>query len=375
VAATPDSTKKLVSLGLDVVIEKDAGELAHHPDEEFTAAGATIGGRDDTYSADIVLKVSCPTSDECGHLHSGSLLISMIDPFGDGPAVMEALAERKVNVMGMELLPRITRAQAMDVLSSQANLAGYKAAVEAAHYLNRLFPMMMTAAGSMPQSKAVVLGAGVAGLQAIATARRLGAQVEAFDVRPEVKEEIHSLGARFLKVELEESGAGEGGYAKELSKDSQQLLVEALEKQLPKFDIIISTAQIPGRPAPLLISENTVKAMKPGSVIVDLAAGSGGNCPLSEANEVVEKHGVTLVGHTNFPSQMAGAASLFYSRNLLNLLKTLVEKPEEGDPVLKLDLEDEIVDGLLAVYDGTVRYSKPGAKPAEKTETAETVGG
>lgn len=369
VAATPDSVKKILGLGVEVVIEAGAGAAAFFPDGEYEAVGATVGTIDDAFGAEVVLKVACPTKEEAARITKGHLLVSLMDVFGDGPEVFETVAAAGGTAIGLELIPRITRAQAMDVLSSQANLAGYKAAVEAAHHFGKLFPLMMTAAGSTPQAKAVILGAGVAGLQAIATARRLGAAVEAFDVRPEVREEIQSLGARFLDIQLEESGAGEGGYAKELSKSSQELLVEALARELPKRDIIISTAQIPGRPAPLLVSEDAVKAMKPGSVVVDLAAGSGGNCAFSKPDEVVVVHDVTIVGHTNLPARMPHHASMFFARNHLNLLNLLIPKGDEG-PSLNVDLDDEILTAAVAVHDGTVRWS-----PAPKTTPAPKAGG
>jgi NAD(P) transhydrogenase subunit alpha len=369
VAATPDSVKKILGLGVEVLIESDAGAEAFFPNSEYEAVGAKVGSIDDAFGSDIVLKVACPTLEEAARVGKGRLLISLMDIFGDGPKVFDAIAAAGGSAIGLELIPRITRAQAMDVLSSQANLAGYKAAVEAAHHFGKLFPMMMTAAGSTPQAKAVILGAGVAGLQAIATARRLGAAVEAFDVRPEVREEIQSLGARFLDIKLEESGAGEGGYARELSKSTQERLLDALTRELPKRDIIISTAQIPGRPAPLLVTEEALKAMKPGSVIVDLAAGSGGNCALSKPDEVVIAHGVTIVGYTNLPARMPHHASMFFARNHLNLLNLLIPKSEEG-ATLNLDLEDEILTAAVAVHAGQVRWS-----PTPKAPATEKVGG
>jgi len=358
VAATPDSVKKLLGLGLQVTVEAGAGEQAHISDGVFRESGATIGQASDAFGADIVLKVACPTSDEARRIKSGALFASILDVHGEGKAIIELFGERGVSAIALELIPRITRAQSMDVLSSQANLAGYKAVIEAVHHFTKLVPVFMTAAGSVPQAKVIVLGAGVAGLQAIATARRLGAHVEAYDVRPEVREEIQSLGARFLKIDLDESGSGEGGYARELSKDSQQRLADALAVELPKRDIIISTAQIPGRKAPILITEEAVKRMRPGSVIVDLAAGSGGNCPLSEADRVVAKHDVTIVGHTNFPSQLANHASLFFSRNLVNLLSPLIKKEQDGTGSLVIDPSDEILDGALVTHANAVRWPK-----------------
>lgn len=358
VAVGLEVTKKLAALGHEILIESGAGIEASFPDADYAAAGAKIVGTEEAFAADIVLKVACPTAEEAGRLREGALLVSMIDPFGAGPEIMKILAERRASAIGMELIPRITRAQVMDVLSSQANLAGYRAVIEAAQHFRRILPMMMTAAGSIAPAKVFVLGAGVAGLQAIATARRLGAQIEAFDVRPEVREQIESVGAKYLDLALDESGAGEGGYAKELSKDAQERQKAALQRQLVRADIVITTAQIPGRPAPELITEDAVKAMKPGSVIVDTAASTGGNCKLTEADKVVVKHGVILVGHTNYPAMVAMHASQFFARNLLNLLGLVL--PGEGKPPDKvvLDLSDDIIDAALCVHDGAVRWPR-----------------
>jgi NAD(P) transhydrogenase subunit alpha len=360
--------KKLLGLGAQVLVERGAGEAAHIPDAVFREHGATIGETADAFGADIVFKIACPTTDEAQRVRPGALFISLMDVFGEGPAIFAQFAERGVNAIALELIPRITRAQSMDVLSSQANLAGYKAVIEAVHHFGKLLPVFMTAAGSVPQAKVIVLGAGVAGLQAIATARRLGAQVEAYDVRPEVREEIHSLGARFLEIDLDESGSGEGGYAKELSKSSQDRLAEALAAELPKRDIVISTAQIPGRRAPILITEEAVKHMRPGSVVVDLAAGSGGNCPLSEPDRVVVKHDVTIVGHTNLPAQLSNHASLFFSRNLVNLLAIMVKKGPDGSASLVIDPTDEILERALVTHANAVRW------PMEKREARTPVG-
>jgi NAD(P) transhydrogenase subunit alpha len=266
------------------------------------------------------------------------------------------MAAAGLTAFALEAAPRTTRAQSMDVLSSQANIAGYKAVMLAAHHYQRFFPMLMTAAGTVKAARVVILGVGVAGLQAIATARRLGAQVEAFDVRPETREQVVSLGAKFIDIDLGESGAGAGGYARELSAEAQRRQQELLGGRLQAADVIITTALIPGRPAPVLVPEAVVQGMRPGSVIVDLAAASGGNCPLTEVDRVVEKHGVTLVGITDYPSRVATDASAFYARNLLNLLELVLRKDEAGARI-ELDMQDEIIAAALAVQAGTVRFA------------------
>jgi len=359
VAATPETAKKFAGRRIEVLVERGAGEASSFPDAEYEAAGARIVSREEAFAADIVLKVACPSVDEAALVRRGALLASMIDPFGAGPAAIDAFAASGASCIGMELIPRITRAQAMDVLSSQANVAGYRAVIEAAHHMGRLFPMMMTAAGSVPPAKCIVLGVGVAGLQAISTARRLGAQVEAFDVRPEVKEQVQSVGAKWLDLGIAESGAGAGGYAKELSEEGKKQQMAALTRALPKADIVISTALIPGRPAPELVTEEAVRNMKPGSVVVDLAAANGGNCKLTEADRAVVKHGVTLIGFTNLPSRVANHSSRFFARNLVNLLDLIVVADEQKNPVLKLDLADEIVDAALVAHAGEKRWPKP----------------
>ncbi len=358
VAATPEVVKKYVAKKAEVVVERDAGAASSFPDSEYEAAGARIVSRDDAFAADLVLKVACPTPDEATLLEKDALLVSMIDPFGDGQALMDTLAAARVSCIGMELIPRITRAQAMDVLSSQANIAGYRAVVEAAHAYGKLFPMMMTAAGSVPPSKCIVLGVGVAGLQAIATAKRLGAQVEAFDVRPEVREQVQSVGAKWLDLGLDETGAGEGGYAKELSEGGKRKQKEALTRAIPKADIVITTAQIPGRQAPELVTEEAVRNMRPGSVIVDMAAGSGGNCSLSEPDSIIVKHNVVLIGHTNLPSAVANHSSRFFARNLNSLLDLMVVREGDATPSIKYDLEDEIIDAALVTHGGERRWPK-----------------
>jgi NAD(P) transhydrogenase subunit alpha len=355
VSGTPQSIAMLLKKYADVVvnIEKDAGAEAGFTDAAYAAGGTKTAKKADVWGADIVLTYHKPSAEELDLMQPGSLLIGLIG--------MEApdefyrnLAARKINFIALEMIPRTSRAQSMDVLSSQANIAGYRAVLEATQHYGRFFPLMMTSAGSAKPAKTVVLGAGVAGLQAIATARRLGAQVSAFDVRPEVKEQIESLGAKFLEFDLGEEASGEGGYAKALSAEAQAKQQELLQEVLAQTDVVITTAQIPGRPAPELITEATVKAMRSGSVIVDLAASTGGNCKLTEADKVVQKHGVTLVGHTNYAGMLAEDASQFYARNLVNLLALLLEN-KEGTTELTFNLEDDIIAASLKVLDGELR--------------------
>ena len=356
VAATPETVKKLAAGGKQtLLVQAGAGVAASVPDAEFKAAGATIvGAAADVYSqSDIVLKVRAPEAPELGLIKRGSIVAGLLNPYD--AAGIEALAKTGAAGFAMEWLPRITRAQSMDVLSSQANIAGYKAVIVAADEYGRFMPMLMTAAGTVKAARVLVLGAGVAGLQAIATAKRLGAVIEAFDVRPAVKEQVESLGAKFVEVPIsgEEKKQAEtaGGYAREMSEDYQRRQAALIDERAKAADIIITTALIPGRPAPVLIREETVRGMKPGSVIVDLAVEQGGNCPLSERDKVVVKHGVKLVGHTNLAALLAADASALYARNLLNFINLLVD-PKSGE--LKLNREDEIIAGSLVCIDGAV---------------------
>jgi NAD(P) transhydrogenase subunit alpha len=366
VAGSPDMVKKLVAMGVEVVVEAGAGDGAAISDDDFTGAGATID-RDaaSVYgAADVVLKVQRPISggegvaDEIAMMREGTVLIGLLDPLAHREQANE-YAARKLTAMAMETIPRISRAQAMDALSSQSNIAGYKAVIDAAAAFTRIFPMMMTAAGTIAPARVLVLGAGVAGLQAIATARRLGAIVSAFDVRPAVKEEVESLGATFVEVPSDEEGATEGGYAREMSEDYKRRQTELVHETLKKHDIAITTALIPGRPAPLLITEQMVRDMKPGSVIVDMAVEAGGNCELSEFDKTVEKHGVTIVGTANLPAKVPGNTSMLYARNLLNVL-TLIVDAETG--ALAIDWDDEIVKGMLLTRDGEVVHPALTAK-------------
>jgi len=355
VAATPETVKKLAAGGKhQLLVQAGAGNGAAIPDGEFKAAGATIvASAGEAYGADIVLKVRGPDAAELALVKRGSILAGLLNPYD--AAGIETLAKTGVTGFAMEWLPRITRAQSMDVLSSQANIAGYKAVIVAADEYRRFMPMLMTAAGTVKAARVLVLGAGVAGLQAIATAKRLGAVIEAFDVRPAVKEQVESLGAKFVEVPVSEEEKKQaetaGGYAREMSEDYKRRQAALIDERAKAADIIITTALIPGRPAPVLIREETVRGMKPGTVIVDLAAEQGGNCPLTERDRVVVKHDVKLVGHTNLAAMVATDASALYARNLLNFLALLVD-PKAG--ALTLDREDEIIAGSLVCIDGTV---------------------
>ncbi len=329
VASTPEVVKRLIKIGLDLCIETGAGVAAHYPDTQYQEAGARLVDRAEALGADIVLKVRKPSLDEVAAMADGAVYLGLIETCGDDP-VLQAMHAKAIRVLGMERMPRISRAQSMDALSSQSNLAGYRAVVEAAAQYGRFFPAMMTSAGSAKPARVMILGVGVAGLQAIATARRLGADVYAYDVRPETREQIRSLGAKAIELDIGESGSGEGGYARELSAEAKARQQALLGNELAKAHAIVSTAMIPCRPAPRLIAEDVVQRMRPGSVIVDLAAASGGNCSLTEPDRVVVKHGVTLVGYTNYPAMVPADASAFYAKNLANLLELLVEQGDGG---------------------------------------------
>ncbi len=340
VATTPDVVKTLVAKGLDVVVESGAGEGSHYHDDAYVEAGATLGDASAALSCDLVAKVRKPSLEEVAQMSQGAVFIGQMEHC-ESDDVDAALHAKNITILALERVPRISRAQSMDVLSSQANIAGYRAVVEAANHYGRFMPLMMTSAGSAKPARVVILGVGVAGLQAIATARRLGADVYAYDIRPETKEQIESLGAKAIELDIGESGSGEGGYAKELSEEGKGRQQQMLADELSKAHVIITTAQIPCRPAPVLVTEDVVKNLREGSVIIDMAAGSGGNCPLSEPDQVVCKHGVLLVGHTNYPSMMATDASAFYAKNVANLLGIMLDQGE-GGPVLKNLDEDEI---------------------------------
>ena len=335
VALVPETAAKLIAAGFEVVVEPGAGDAASFPDDAYREAGASVGS---PWEADVLVKVAKPDEAETARLASGQVLIAYLDPLADRAGV-ERIAARGAIAFAMESIPRITRAQSMDALSSQATVGGYKAALLAAEHLPRFFPMLMTAAGTVPPAKVLVIGAGVAGLQAIATARRLGAIVTGFDVRPVVREQIESLGANWLDLGVTGAEA-EGGYARELTPDEMQAQQRALEARIGEFDVVITTAAVPGRAAPKIIPASAVGAMRPGSVIVDLASDTGGNCELTEPGEVVVREGVTLVGLTNLPSTMPYHASTLYSRNIQTLLLHLAPGGQ-----LNLDWSDEITAG------------------------------
>jgi NAD(P) transhydrogenase subunit alpha len=357
VAATPETVKKYKALGADVTVQSGAGKAAGIPDADFEAAGASIapGAREAALDADIVLKVRRPTALALGTFKPGAVVIGIMDPYGQDEA-LKALANAKVAAFSMELMPRITRAQVMDVLSSQANLAGYRAVIDATAEYGRAMPMMMTAAGTVPAARVFVMGAGVAGLQAIATARRLGAVVTATDVRPAAKEQVESLGAKFIAVEDDEFKQAEtaGGYAKEMSAEYRVKQAALVASHIAKQDIVITTALIPGRPAPKLVTREMVESMKPGSVVVDLAVERGGNCELAKAGEVVDHNGVKIVGYLNVPGRLAATASSLYAKNLYAFVETLIDKDTK---TLAVKWDDELVRATCLTRDGAVVHS------------------
>ena len=351
VAVTPETVKKLKAQGHTLRVQSGAGVAASVTDEAYVAAGAEITDAAGAFGADMVLKVRSPFGNELSQMKPGAVLVGMLNPFDK--AGLQSLTDAKLTAFALEAAPRTTRAQSMDVLSSQANLAGYKAVMIAADKYQRIFPMLMTAAGTVKAARVVILGVGVAGLQAIATAKRLGAVIEASDVRPSVKEQVESLGAKFIDVPYEtaeekEAAEGVGGYARPMPQSWLDRQKAEVAKRVAQADIVITTALIPGRAAPVLVTEDMVKAMKPGSVIVDLAAAQGGNCPLTEAGRTVVKHGVTLVGETNLPALVAADASSLYARNVIDFMKLVINK--EGQ--FHVDLEDDIVKACLMCRDG-----------------------
>ena len=347
----PDVAKSMTAKDLEIAVEAGAGDGASYPDEQYEEAGAEIG---DPWGADIVAKVTAPTDEEIAKLKEGQVLIGFLEPLTN-PELAKKLAAAGVTSFAVEAIPRITRAQSMDALSSQANLGGYMSVLIAARESGRLFPMMTTAAGTIPPAKVLVLGAGVAGLQAIATAKRLGGVVTGFDVRSVVKEQIESLGGRFLEVEAVKDAEGEGGYARPLTDEENEQLRGELAKAAARQDVIITTAAIPGRAAPLLISDEAVAGMEPGSVIVDMAAGSGGNVAPSKPDEtVVTDNGVKVIGPTNLPSEMAGDASALYAKNIQNLVGLLVD---EGGK-LNLDFDDEVIAGACLTHEGEIKNER-----------------
>lgn len=355
VAATPDSVRAYVKKGLEVTVEAGAGKGSFFSDAAYTEAGAKVakGAAATVKGADVVLSVRRPSDAVVKVMKKGAVVAGQLDPHGDRKEI-DALAKAGANAFSMELMPRITRAQSMDVLSSQATVAGYQAVLMAAEKLDKFFPMLTTAAGTVAPSKVLILGAGVAGLMAIATARRLGAIVHAFDVRAEAAEQVESLGAKFVSVDIEQQdSSATGGYAKEVAGDTQAKIMAGLAKPVSEADVVISTAQIPGRPAPLLLTQQMVESMRPGAVVIDLAASTGGNCELTRADETVVHANVTIEGPTNLASLAAGDASRMYGRNALALMKLFLT--EEG---VNIDFEDDIIDGSVITHGGNVVHSR-----------------
>jgi NAD(P) transhydrogenase subunit alpha len=362
VALVPDVVRRLGAKGLEVLVQEGAGAGAMIPDAAFADAGAQLSGDPKAiWGADVVVKVAPPSAEEIGQLAAGSLLVGFLAPL-TSPETTRALAAAKATAFAMESIPRISRAQSMDALSSQSNVAGYRAALLGAEHIGRFFPMLMTAAGTIPPAKVLVLGAGVAGLQALATARRLGAQTTGYDVRPEVAEQVRSLGASFLDLGVE--AAGEGGYARELTDEERAQQQQALTDAIKGFDVVITTALVPGRPAPKLVTAEAVEGMKPGSVIIDLAGESGGNAELTEPGETIVTHDVTIVSPLNLPASMPEHASQLYGRNVQALLELFVD--DEGK--LALDWDDEIIAGACITRDGEIVNA--GAKSAVEAAAA-----
>ena len=370
VAATPDTAQKLIKLGYDIVIESGAGKNASFNDAAYTEAGAEITERSSVWNSDIVMKVNPPTDDEITLLKDGATLACLIWP-GQNEDLMNKLSQRNINVLALDCVPRISRAQALDVLSSMANIGGYRAVVEASHHFGRFFNGQITAAGKIPPARVLVIGAGVAGLAALGAAGSMGAIVRAFDTRPEVKEQVESMGAEFLELDYEEEQDSSDGYAREMSQAFIDAEMALFMEQAKEVDIIITTALIPGRPAPKLITEDMVKAMKPGSVVVDLAAQTGGNCECTEKDKAVVKLGVTVIGFTDMPSRLPTQSSQLYGTNLVNMLKLMTP---EKDGNLVIDFEDDVVRGLTVLKEGKITWPPPPVKvsaaPAAQPEPA-----
>ena len=353
VATVPETVRKIIGKGAEVVVESGAGAAASHPDAAYEQAGARIAPAEEAWSADVVLKVAAPSVEEARRLRSGAVLITFLDPDVD-PEAFQALVESGVTALAMQAIPRIARAQKMDALSAMANLAGYKAVLEAANAFGRYFPLLMTAAGTVTPAHVLVIGAGVAGLSAIATARRLGAVVRAFDPRPPVREQVESLGARFIALNIEAVGETAGGYAAAQSEAFLEKERELLSEHVAEVDVVIATAAIPGQPAPVLITDQMTLSMKPGSVIVDVVAERGGNCALTRPGDVRRENGVTVIGYIDLPSRMAEQASLLYARTVWNLLSHIW-----GEEGVRIDLEDEIVSATALVHEGRERRPSP----------------
>jgi NAD(P) transhydrogenase subunit alpha len=360
VALVPEVVRKLTGRGIEVLVERGAGAGALIPDDAFAQAGATLTDVGTVWGADAVVVIAPPQPAQIAQMRAGALLIGFLAPLTSA-ATARAARDARITALAMEAIPRISRAQSMDALSSQSNVAGYEAVLLAAEHLTRFFPMLMTAAGTIPPAKVLVLGAGVAGLQALATARRLGAVTTGYDVRPEVAEQVESLGAGFLDLGLE--AAGEGGYARELTDEERAQQQQALSDAITGFDVVITTALVPGRPAPRLVTAQAVEGMRPGSVIIDLAGESGGNCELTTPGQTTVEHEVTIVSPLNLPAHMPEHSSQLYARNVLSLLELIVPKGEEGAAAaIVLDFEDEIVSGACVARDGEIVH--PGAKAA-----------
>ena len=374
VAATPKTVQQILKLGFDVIVEHDAGFKASFEDQAFVAAGAKVGDAVQVWQADIIFKVNAPTDDEIALIKEGATLVSFIWP-AQNPQLMEKLSAKKINVLAMDAVPRISRAQALDALSSMANIAGYRAVVEAAHEFGSFFTGQITAAGKVPPAKVLVIGAGVAGLAAIGAANSLGAIVRAFDSRPEVKEQVESMGASFLEIDFKEEGGSGDGYAKVMSEEFNRRALALYAEQAKEVDIIITTALIPGKPAPRLITKEMVESMKPGSVIVDLAAATGGNCELSKAGEVVvTDNQVKIIGYTDLPSRLPTQSSQLYGTNLVNLLKLLC-KNKDGQ--IDINFEDVVLRGVTVIRDGEVTWPAPpiqvSAQPQQQAKAASAV--
>ena len=374
VAATPKTVQQILKLGFDVIVEHDAGFKASFEDQAFVAAGAKVGDAAQVWQADIIFKVNAPTDDEIALIKEGATLVSFIWP-AQNPQLMEKLSAKKINVLAMDAVPRISRAQALDALSSMANIAGYRAVVEAAHEFGSFFTGQITAAGKVPPAKVLVIGAGVAGLAAIGAANSLGAIVRAFDSRPEVKEQVESMGASFLEIDFKEEGGSGDGYAKVMSEEFNRRARALYAEQAKEVDIIITTALIPGRPAPRLITKEMVESMKPGSVIVDLAAATGGNCELSKAGEVVvTDNQVKIIGYTDLPSRLPTQSSQLYGTNLVNLLKLLC-KNKDGQ--IDINFDDVVLRGVTVIRDGEVTWPAPpiqvSAQPQQQAKAASAV--
>jgi H+-translocating NAD(P) transhydrogenase subunit alpha len=370
VAGSPETVKKLVARGFSIIVEKGAGVASGISDAAFTEMGAKTGSATDAGKADIVLRVRRPNSAETKAMKSGAAVFAAMDPYG-AEGDVAAMAKAGVSAFAMEFMPRITRAQSMDILSSQANLAGYRAVIDGAEQYGRALPMMMTAAGTVPAAKVFIMGVGVAGLQAIATARRLGAIVTATDVRPATKEQVESLGAKFLAVEDDEFKQAQtaGGYAKEMSKEYQAKQAELTAAHIAKQDIVITTALIPGRPAPRLVTKEMVAAMKPGSVLVDLAVERGGNVEGAKLGQIVETNGVKIVGYDNVPSRVAASASLLFAKNLFTYLETMISK----ENLFAIPMDDELVKATLLTHGGAIVHPNFAKADAPKAEVAKAV--